>query len=73
MRAAVLRRSGAAPSFDRFREPPCPSLGTLINVVAAAVRPGDRAHVQGRNDAHPRRLPLIPNAGGIASICRGYA
>jgi NADPH:quinone reductase-like Zn-dependent oxidoreductase len=71
MRAAVLRRHGAAPEFGDHPAPRLPVAGApyaLVRVTAAPINPLDLLCASGTSYFGPPALPYVPGTQGVGIV-----
>jgi NADPH2:quinone reductase len=71
MQAAVLRKLGSAPRFEQFEEPVAGEGEVLVKVLAASLKPIDRAMAGGAHYASFRELPVVCGVDGVGTLETG--
>lgn len=73
MRAAVLDSLGSLPRYGTFADPTVGVGEALVHVVAAAIKPIDRAIAAGTHYGSPRSLPVVCGMDGVGNLDDGSA
>ena len=71
MQAAVLRELGSAPRFEQFDEPAAGEGEVLVKVLAASLKPIDKAMAGGSHYASFRDLPVVCGVDGVGKLETG--
>lgn len=71
MKAAVLHSFGSPPSYGDFEDVGIEFGETLIDVLAAAVKPLDRAIAAGTHYSSPNLLPIVCGMDGVGRTGNG--
>lgn len=71
MYAAVLHKLGSAPRYERFDDPVAGDGEVLINVLAASLKPIDKAMAGGNHYASYRELPVVCGVDGVGALATG--
>ncbi len=71
MNAAVLHAPGEAPRFEQFEKPSAREDEAAIRVLAAALKPVDRAMADGSHYASFREFPVVCGLDGIGLLKDG--
>jgi NADPH:quinone reductase-like Zn-dependent oxidoreductase len=71
MHAAVLYQLGSVPHFEQFDEPVAGDGEVLIKVLAASLKPIDKAIASGGHYASYRKLPVICGVDGVGKLETG--
>ena len=68
MYAAVLHKLGSSPRFEQFEDPVARDGEVLIKVLAASLKPIDKAMASGAHYASLRELPVVCGVDGIGTL-----
>jgi NADPH:quinone reductase-like Zn-dependent oxidoreductase len=71
MKAAVLHEAGAVPLFEEFENPVPRDGEVLIKVLAASLKPIDRAMASGGHYASFREFPVVCGVDGVGTLETG--
>ncbi len=71
MKAAVLHKLGSAPRYEGFDDPVARDGEALIKVLAASLKPIDKAMASGSHYASFRELPVICGVDGAGKLDTG--
>jgi len=71
MYAAVLHKLGSSPRFEQFEDPVARDGEVLIKVLAASLKPIDKAMASGAHYASLRELPVVCGVDGIGTLAAG--
>ena len=71
MRAAVLHKLGSAPRYEEFEDPVARDGEVLIKVLAASLKPIDKAMAGGAHYASFRELPVVCGVDGVGMLETG--
>jgi NADPH:quinone reductase-like Zn-dependent oxidoreductase len=71
MYAAVLHKLGSAPRYEQFDDPVAGDGEVLIKVLAASLKPIDKAMAGGKHYASYRELPVVCGVDGVGTLETG--
>lgn len=71
MKAAVLHEAGAVPRYEDFDDPVAGDGEVLIKVLAASLKPVDRAMASADHYASFRKFPVVCGVDGVGTLESG--
>jgi NADPH:quinone reductase-like Zn-dependent oxidoreductase len=71
MKAAVLHQAGAVPRYQEFADPVAREGEVLIKVLAASLKPIDKAMASGKHYASFREFPVVCGVDGVGTLETG--
>jgi NADPH:quinone reductase-like Zn-dependent oxidoreductase len=71
MKAAVLHQAGAVPRYEEFDDPVARDGEVLIKVLAASLKPIDKAMASGGHYASFREFPVVCGVDGVGTLETG--